>query len=60
MSESGLHLLGLSQWLEYKVVEQVQDYVPKEKHATFFLDRGPLEEDELCNLIERSEHELYS
>jgi hypothetical protein len=38
----------------------VQDYVPKEKHATFFLDRGPLEEDELCNLIERSEHELYS
>jgi hypothetical protein len=60
VSESGLHLPGLSQWFEDKIIEKMQDDMPEEEHATFFLDRGPLEEDELCNLIERSEHELYS
>jgi hypothetical protein len=45
VSESGLHLPDLSQWLEDKVVEQMQDYVAKEEHATFFPDRGSLEED---------------
>jgi hypothetical protein len=45
VSESGLHLPGLSQWLEDKVVEQMQDDVAEKEHATFFPDRGPLEED---------------
>ena len=34
-----------SKWLEDKVVEQMQDDVAKEEHATFFPYRGPLEED---------------
>ena len=45
MSESVLHIPDLSQWLEDKVVEQMQDDVAKEEHATFFPYRGPLEED---------------
>ena len=45
VSEGGPHLPGHSQWLEDKVVEQMQDDVAKEEHATFFPYRGPLEED---------------
>jgi hypothetical protein len=60
VSESGLHLPGLSQWFEDKIIEKMQDDMPEEEYGTFFPDRCPLEEDELCNLIERSKHEYVS
>jgi hypothetical protein len=59
VSESGLHLPDFSQWLEDKVVEQMQDYVSIEEHAFLFLDHDRLAVDQSRCLLELTEHKSY-
>ena len=59
MSESGLHLSDLSQWLEDKVVEKMQDDVSIEEHASLFLDHGRLSVDQPRCLLELTEHKSH-